>query len=394
MKVLHVLYQSLPNTAGSSIRSRDIINAQLEIGLEPIVITSPFQAPFNYGNTKEEINGVVYYRTFSNKNEMVSEKKSSFFIQIRKFFRLISFSYQVYRIAKKEKIDVVHAHAMFFCAIAAKITSVLLRKPMIYEIRSLWEERFKDLSFLNKIIFSCVTSIESFSMFMSDHLVVINKALKEELSQRILLKNKKMTVVGNAVDLDRVRLIDVKRENIVFGYIGTLSPIEGLNLLIESFNNLRFEGFQNRLLIFGDGIDIKRLKLQAEGNSLIEFKGRFSPKDIADVYSKVDVVINPRISNFLTNSVTPLKPLEAMAYKKLVLASDIAGMKELVEDGKTGLLFKSDSVEEIEKVILNVIGMQDFHYLIDNAFNYILDKRNWKKNIETYNKIYLTLING
>ena len=89
MKVLHVLYQSLPNTAGSSIRSRDIINAQLKIGLEPIVITSPFQDPFSHGNIKEENNGIVYYRTFSNKNEIVSEKKSNVFIQIIKVFRLI-----------------------------------------------------------------------------------------------------------------------------------------------------------------------------------------------------------------------------------------------------------------------------------------------------------------
>ena len=46
MKVLHVLYQSLPDTAGSSIRSRDIINNQLKIGIDPVVITSPFQKPF------------------------------------------------------------------------------------------------------------------------------------------------------------------------------------------------------------------------------------------------------------------------------------------------------------------------------------------------------------
>jgi len=102
MKVLHVLYQSLPNTAGSSIRSRDIINTQLKIGLEPIVITSPFQDPFHYGDNKEKIDGVVYYRTFSNKNEMVSEKRSNIFIQIIKFFRLIGFSYQVYKVAKQE----------------------------------------------------------------------------------------------------------------------------------------------------------------------------------------------------------------------------------------------------------------------------------------------------
>ena len=154
MKVLHILYQSLPNISGSSIRSRDILNNQLKIGIKPIVVTSPFQNPMINGKSFEEIDGIKYYRTFSNNNELVKENETSFFIKIKKFFRIISFSIKVYRIAKKEKIDVIHAHAMFFCAIAGKITSIILNKPLIYEVRSLWEERFKRTSFLNYLIFS------------------------------------------------------------------------------------------------------------------------------------------------------------------------------------------------------------------------------------------------
>ena len=81
-----------------------------------------------------------------------------------KFFRIISFSFKVYRIAKKEKIDVIHAHAMFFCAIAGKITSIILNKPLIYEVRSLWEERFKKLVF-KLFNFSFLTFFETFCMF-------------------------------------------------------------------------------------------------------------------------------------------------------------------------------------------------------------------------------------
>ena len=130
MKVLHILYQSLPNVSGSSIRSRDILNNQLKIGIKPIVITSPFQNPINKVDSVEEINGIKYYRTFSNNHELVSEGKSSFFIQIKKFFRLIKFSLKVYEIAKKEEIDVIHAHAMFFCAISGKLTSFFFKKTI------------------------------------------------------------------------------------------------------------------------------------------------------------------------------------------------------------------------------------------------------------------------
>ena len=89
MKVLHVLYQSLPNTAGSSIRSRDIICSQLKSGLTPIVITSPFQPPLEVGSKIENIEGVIYYRTFSNnRNEIVAEGNTSLLIQLKKIIQV------------------------------------------------------------------------------------------------------------------------------------------------------------------------------------------------------------------------------------------------------------------------------------------------------------------
>ena len=395
MKVLHVIYQSLPNTAGSSIRSRDIIASQLRSGITPIVITSPFQESLNLGSIKEKIEGVIYYRTTSNfKNEIVKEELTSFFTQIKKLFRIISFSYLVFTIAKKENIDVIHAHAMFFCAFSAKISSLFLGIPMIYEVRSLWEERYKDKGPFIKFIFEIVTLVESLAMYLSDYIIVINKNLEKNLKARNLLQKKRVCVISNAVNLENIKIINVPKREIVFSYIGTLSPIEGLDLLIKAFNNLYSNNFKNKLLIYGNGIDKERLKLLAKNNPLVEFKGTFNQKEVAHVYSTIDIVINPRISNFLTNSVTPLKPLEAMAYMKLVLASNVGGMKELIVDKKTGFLFKSDSVKEIEKIITRVLAEKDFNTIIKNAHNYILKNKSWDENTKIYHKIYTDLING
>ena len=391
MKVLHILYQSLPNISGSSIRSRDILNNQIKIGLEPIVITSPFQNSKRNGHSIEEIDGIKYYRTFSNNSELVKENQSSFFLQIKKFFRIISFTFKVYRVAKIEKVDVIHAHAMFFCAIAGKITSVFLNKPLIYEVRSLWEERFKKNNTLNYLIFSLVTFLETLSMFFADHLVAINQNLKTELQNRLMLKKRKITVVENAVDLDRIINSKKTRDRLVFGYIGTLSPIEGLDLLIKVFNNLNLS---NKLLIFGDGIELENLKKLSESNNNIIFKGKFSNSEIIKAYNQIDVVVNPRKSSYLTNSVTPLKTLEAMAYKKLVLASDVGGMKELIEDDKTGILFKSEDLFDLEKALLKILQKDDLNYIIENAYNYVEKQRNWCHNVKLYKKLYSNLKNG
>jgi glycosyltransferase involved in cell wall biosynthesis len=390
MKVLHVLYQSLPNSAGSSIRSRDILNNQLKIGVTPIVITSPFQQSFKKGKLKEINSGITYYRTFSNENEVVSEKKTSFLVQIMKFFRIINFSLQVYKVVKKENIDVIHAHAMFFCAFSAKFAGFLLNKPVVYEIRSLWEERYKKNSFINHMIFSFVTVLETFSMLFANHIVVINDNLKSQLQKRLFLMRKKMTVVENAIDLDRVKISKLNRNNFVFGYIGTLSPIEGLDLLIKAFNNLKIK---NKLLIFGDGIELEKLKKLANGNNKIEFKGKVSSDEISKAYDQVNVIINPRKKSYLTDTVTPLKPLEAMAYKKLVLVSDVGGMKELVKNEFNGIVFNSDSCKEIKNVIIDVINRNDLDKIIENGYMYIKEEKSWKINAKKYYSIYENLKN-
>ena len=391
MKILHILYQSLPNISGSSIRSRDILKNQLKIGMQPIVITSPFQNPKTKSKSFEEIDGIKYYRTFSNNKELVNENQSPFFIQIKKFFRIISFTISVYRIAKKEEIDVIHVHAMFFCVIAGKITSILLNKPLVYEVRSLWEERFKRINCSNYLIFSFVTFLETICMFLADHIVVINQNLKIELQKRLILKKRKITVVENAVDLDRIINANSNRHDLVFGYIGTLSPIEGLDLLIEAFNNLNLP---NKLLIFGVGIELENLKKLSKGYNNIEFRGMLDSSEIFSAYNQIDIVVNPRKCSYLTNTVTPLKTLEAMAYKKLVLASDVGGMKELIKDSKTGILFKSESLNELEKALLNILEREDLNDIIHNAYNFIRKQRNWCYNAKIYKKLYCELKNG
>ena len=387
MKVLHVLYQSLPNSAGSSIRSRDIVNNQLKMGLKPVIITSPFQQSFEKGKLKETNSGITYYRTFSNENEVVSEKKTGFLTQIRKLFRIINFSLQVYKVVKKENIDVIHAHAMFFCAFSAQFAGFLSNKPIVYEIRSLWEERYKKNSFINYMIFSFVTVLETFSMFFANHVVVINDNLKSQLQKRLFLMRKKMTVVENAIDLDRVKISKLNKNNFVFGYIGTLSPIEGLDLLIKAFNDLKIK---NKLLIFGDGIELEKL---TNGNNNIEFKGKVSSDEISKAYDQVNVIINPRKKSYLTDTVTPLKPLEAMAYKKLVLVSDVGGMKELVKNEFNGIVFNSDSYKEIKNVIIDVINRNDLDKIIENGYMYIKEERSWKINAKKYYSIYENLKN-
>src|SRR3989338_4060258 len=88
---------------------------------------------------------------------------------------------------------------------------------------------------------------------------------------------------------------------------------------------------------------VKELNLQEH----VIFSGRVKHDDINKYYSVVDMLVYPRISKRITELVTPLKPLEAMALQKIVVASDVGGLKELIEDQVTGLLFKAGDIEDL-----------------------------------------------
>jgi len=82
-----------------------------------------------------------------------------------------------------------------------------------------------------------------------------------------------------------------------------------------------------------------------------------------------------------------------MAYRKLVIASDVGGMHELINNEKTGFLFKAESESALKKIIIDVLKNKKINVVIDNAYNEILENRNWQINSLKYTKIYNDLIN-
>ena len=135
MKILHILYQSLPQISGSSIRSRDILMSQQELGLGVMAITSPFQ---NGNKKKEQIDEITYIRTSINNRNTISDNPKGFFKRFFRLLQIIPFSHKLKQIIVAEEPDVLHAHAMFFCGLPAIYFGWKYKKPVVYEVRSLW----------------------------------------------------------------------------------------------------------------------------------------------------------------------------------------------------------------------------------------------------------------
>ena len=225
--------------------------------------------------------------------------------------------------------------------------------------------------------------------------------LKQDLVSRGV-SAEKITLIPNAVDISkfsgptetRKDLIDSLNleDKTVLGFIGSFYDYEGLDILLSSMKSILSRVPNACLLLVGGGPEEENLKAQTKklhlGNRVI-FTGRVPHDKVQDYYNLVDIFVYPRKKMRLTDLVTPLKPLEAMAQHKLVAASDIGGHRELIEDGKTGMLFEPDKPAALAIKIAELVEIKDEWPKIHAAGrHYVEEVRNWKNSISNYPAIY------
>ena len=401
MKVLHVLYQSLPQVSGSSIRSRDIMLSQKEVGIEVLAITAPFQNSISKKGL-DIIDDITYIRTSQNTKNSITDLRKGVLQRIYRVFSILIFSQKLFSTIKKEKPDVLHAHAMFFCAIPSLVLGKVFNIPVVYEFRSLWmyqKTNSRNKGFINKKIEIFLIHVEIFCLKKAAHAVILNENLKEFIFSKTN-KPFKNTIINNAVNTSLIEklkasITPISRKDFVFGYVGTITEYEGLEFLIQTFQELYDDGFKHKLVIYGKGVNKQSVQDQINARSdinTISYKGAIAPSEVYKAFSEIDVIINPRLNTPKTNSVTPLKPLEAMAYEKLFIGSDVRGIKEIVPQG-TGFLFSSENRNDLKKVVKKVASLspQDRNRHKKEALAFVVSHKSWLQNAAKYKEIYTTL---
>jgi glycosyltransferase involved in cell wall biosynthesis len=123
------------------------------------------------------------------------------------------------------------------------------------------------------------------------------------------------------------------------------------------------------------------------------FAGRVPHGEVARYYSLVDLLVYPRKSMRLTETVTPLKPLEAMAQGRLLIASDVGGHRELIEDGVTGRLFRPDDPAALASTVREVLaGHAQWEAIRASGRRFVEQQRNWRASVARYGPVYEALV--
>lgn len=401
MKILHILDHSIPLHSGYTFRTRAILEQQRRMGWETAHVTGRKHTVRS--EDEEDVDGLHFYRTSPSAG--VQTRLPLF----NQFDVVASLASRLEQVIERERPDILHAHSPSLNGVAALRAGKRHRLPVVYECRAFWEDAAVDhgTSSNGGIRYRLTRALETYVFRKADAVTTICQGLKSDMSVRGIAADK-ITVIPNAVNIENFRMDGVPDPDrriqlgldgkTVLGFIGSFYAYEGLELLVSTLPAILEKAPDTRLLLVGGGPQdaaIKRLVDELGLTDCVVFTGRVPHDDVAQYYELVDIFLYPRLSMRLTELVTPLKPLEAMAQGRLVLASDVGGHKELIHDGENGYLFKAGSRSSLTEATLDLMNNRDrWDKLKQNGRRYVEQERNWPLSVSNYGKVYGELVNG
>lgn len=399
MRVLHILDHSIPLHSGYTFRTAALLRGQRALGWETFHITSPKQGPG--ASVYDEVDGLGFYRT---------DGGASFLSDIpvgREFALMKALGKRIEEVALSIQPDIIHAHSPVLNALPALKAGKKLGIPVVYEIRAFWEDAAVDHGTTNEGSFryKATRGLETRAIKRADHVFTICEGLRADILARGI-DSKKVTVIPNAVNVDAFSLAGNPDANLlnklglagytVIGFVGSFYAYEGLDLLIQALPGLIASNSNIKVLLVGGGSQEANLRVQAQSLGVADkvvFAGRVPHGEVTKYYDLIDVLAYPRHPMRLTELVTPLKPLEAMAQGQLFVASDVGGHKELIEHNKTGVLFEAGSADALGQAILNLLAKPELWPLLKaNGRHFVETQRNWKNSVANYVEPYRKLV--
>jgi glycosyltransferase involved in cell wall biosynthesis len=412
--VAYVLSSSLPySTSGYSTRTHGIAKALRNHGLNVVCVTRPGYPPSKILTDKNrhlgslvEIDGVPYHSLHKphSKGRTIQAHVEEASYRLGEFFH------------SHDVGVVLAASAAYNTALPALIAARRAGLPFFYEVRGLWEitRASRQPSFARSATYHFRAHLEALVCSHADHVFTLNEPLKEELVRRGV-DPQKITLVPNCYepadagpqlwDRDVAAQLGLHGNEIVIGYAGTFMDYEGLDDLVLAAALLKNRGLAFKLLLVGAepererrGSLTLRLRRLVEKHGLGEtviLPGKVPFDQVSRYYSVIDIAPFPRKPLPVCEMVSPIKPLEAMATGKAVVVSSVRALAEMVDHGNTGLVFKKGSVEDLARVLHELVGNAELRQRLGRAAQaHVAKHRNWAITTQAFSRHFLKATSG
>ncbi len=390
MRILHILDHSLPLLSGYVFRTLGILGAQRARGWRTAHLTTPRHtaAPASAPGPDlvEEVDGWRFHRTPAPAGALARLPVGRELAEMRATARRLR------AVVDEVRPDILHAHSPVLNALPALRVGRRLGLPVVYEVRAFWEDAAVDhgTSRAGGARYRASRWLETVALKRADAVTTISEGLRRDIVARGVAGDK-VVVIPNAVDIELFRPGAAPDAALaarfglagatVLGFIGSFYAYEGLDLLIEALPAVAAARPAVKLLLVGGGPERDRLAALAGRLGVADrvvFTGRVPHGAVQAYYDLVDLLVYPRHSMRLTELVTPLKPLEAMAGRRVLLASDVGGHRELVADRETGYLFKADDRADLVRQIDRVLaGRADWPAIGAAGRRFVERARTW-----------------
>lgn len=399
MRILHILDHSIPLHSGYTFRTLSILKEQRALGWETFHLTGSKQKNCNV--LEEDVDGWHFYRTPAG-NSLASKLPV-----LNQTAVIDCLTRRLNEVVKVVKPDILHAHSPVLNALPALRVGRRMGIPVVYEIRAFWEDAAVDHGTSREwgIRYRLTRGLETYALRHVDAVTTICEGLRSDILGRGIA-SEKITVIPNAVNIENFSVgeppdlqlaedLGLDRK-VLLGFIGSFYAYEGLSILLRALPKMLPSNPDIRILLVGGGPQEQELKTLAIQLGLVDkviFVGRVPHDQVQRYYNLIDVLIYPRLRMRLTDLVTPLKPLEAMAQGRLVVASDVGGHLELIQDEKTGILFEAGNPDALADKVLKLLSRSDlWPTLRTEARHFVETQRNWPGSVARYNEVYSRLI--
>ena len=386
MKILHIASNYPPKIGGPATTVPQLCAELKKNNIECIVATHGY----NGSKSKSSENGITVYRT--------KDSSAEFYNCLSAIKRTYLLSRLTREIIKKEKIDIIHAHDMNISAISGIICTIgtKTRKIAKYPGDLAWEtanmrsltaktpeEFFKKKSIKTKTYHT----IQKFICMGYDKIIAPSIYMKKWLIKNSSVNPQKIRVIYNAINKEkyspayirnlRKKLLGKNRYIIISAC--RMVPWKGLDILVKSFDNMPKD---TKLILVGDGPEREKLRNMAKGKN-IEFTGKIDHSEIQAYFQASDIFVQP--SHYEPSSITLL---DCLATQTPLIASDVGGTAEIIENKKTGILIKNNIPESYEKAIIKLLNNKTMIKKIKTNQKESYEKKKWGYIIKEFINIY------
>ena len=388
LRILHVLDHSAPLQSGYTFRTLSILREQRRLGWETVQLTTPKQGACVV--LSEDADGYRFERT-------PSDGRAGLLRQMQLTAARLA------AVVRAVQPDLIHAHSPVLNALPSLWVGRRHRLPVVYEMRASWEDAAVDHGTTDEgsLRYRASRALESLALGRADAVVTICEGLRADIAARGIAADR-ITVVPNAVDVGAFRFgaapdAALRRSlglegATVLGFAGSFYGYEGLALLLDAAHRLLPARPDLRVLLVGGGPQEGALKAQANALGIADrvvFTGRVPHAEVQRYYELIDVLAYPRLPIRLTEIVTPLKPLEAMAQGRMFVASDVGGHRELIRHGETGFLFAAGDAGALATAIDELLTHRDLWPRVrTQARRFVEVERTWATSVARYREAY------